>query len=346
MNDASDHPHGDAGQQVNDSVHPFAILDPSFILDAIETAGYQVDGRVTALNSYENRVYQIGIEDDLPLIAKFYRPNRWSKAQILEEHQFTNELVEADLPVICALKKQQQSLFSYQDFYFSLYPRKGGRAPELDNDENLFILGRFLGRLHSVGANSDFQHRPSITSQTYGHESVQLISEKFIPSDLKTAYDTLTADLLSAIDGQLDECAPYQNIRVHGDCHIGNILWRDDIPHFIDFDDSRMAPAIQDIWMLRSGSKQEQQQQLLEVLDGYSEFAEFNSEELRLVEILRTLRMLYFSAWLARRWDDPAFPMGFPWFNTNRYWEEHILSLREQLFALSEPPLSIDPYNT
>jgi len=327
------------------NAHPFALLDPSFILDAIESAGYQVDGRVTALNSYENRVYQIGIDDQPPIIAKFYRPNRWSRAQILEEHEFTQELVAADLPIVSTLKNQPESLHSYQDFLFSLYPRKGGRAPELDNFDNLFILGRFLGRLHSVGATSDFKYRPTITSQSFGHESVQFISERFIPKDLKIAYDTLTADLLATIDRQLDECGPYKNIRVHGDCHIGNILWRDDIPHFIDFDDSRMAPAIQDIWMLLSGTKSEQQQQLLEVLEGYQEFAQFNSEELKLIEILRTLRMLYFSSWLARRWDDPAFPMGFPWFNTVHYWEQHILSLREQLFALSEPPLSIDPYN-
>ena len=326
--------------------HPFALLDPSFILAAIESVGYQVDGRVTALNSYENRVYQIGIEDQLPIIAKFYRPHRWSEAQILEEHEFTEELVAADLPIVSALKNQHKSLHSYQDFLFSLYPRKGGRAPELDNFDNLFILGRFLGRLHSVGAARDFKHRPTITNQVFGHESVQFISERFIPTDLKIAYDTLTTDLLVAIDQQLDECGPYKNIRVHGDCHIGNILWRDDIPHFIDFDDSRMAPAVQDIWMLLSGTKLEQQQQLLEILEGYNEFAEFNSEELKLIEIHRTLRMLYFSAWLARRWDDPAFPMGFPWFNTVRYWEQHILSLREQLFALSEPPLNIDPYNT
>jgi len=263
--------------------HPFALLDPSFILAAIESVGYQVDGRVTALNSYENRVYQIGIEDQLPIIAKFYRPHRWSEAQILEEHEFTEELVAADLPIVSALKNQHKSLHSYQDFLFSLYPRKGGRAPELDNFDNLFILGRFLGRLHSVGAARDFKHRPTITNQVFGHESVQFISERFIPTDLKIAYDTLTTDLLVAIDQQLDECGPYKNIRVHGDCHIGNILWRDDIPHFIDFDDSRMAPAVQDIWMLLSGTKLEQQQQLLEILEGYNEFAEFNSEELKLI---------------------------------------------------------------
>lgn len=330
----------------NTGQHPFARLDPSFILDAVESAGYQTDGRVTALNSYENRVYQIGIEDSAPLIAKFYRPQRWSDAQIIEEHQFAQQLSEAELPVIPALKNNHhESLIHYRDFRFSVYIRKGGRAPELDNLDNLLILGRFMGRMHSIGRSHSFSHRPAIDSQTFGHDSVHFVLENFMPKDLRTAYETLTHDLLSTIDQQLEAFGPLNMIRVHGDCHIGNILWRDDIPNFIDFDDARMAPAVQDIWMLLSGAKHEQQQQLLEILEGYNEFAEFDVDELHLIEILRTLRMLYFSAWLARRWDDPAFPMGFPWFNTVRYWEEHILSLREQLFALSEPALSIDTFN-
>ena len=322
--------------------HPFETLQPGFILDAVESIGYQVDGRVTALNSYENRVYQIGIEGEEPVIAKFYRPDRWSNAQINEEHMFTYELAQAELPIVTALKNNNDDyLFEYENFRFVLYPRKGGRAPELDNLDNLFILGRFLGRIHLIGASKDFKCRPTINSQSYGHESVQFISENFIPPDLKSAYDSLAKDILNAIDQILNDFGEITSIRVHGDCHIGNMLWRDDLPHFIDFDDSRMAPAIQDVWMLLSGNRNEQETQLREIIEGYNEFADFNMSELALIEVLRTLRIFHFSAWLARRWDDPAFPLGFPWFNSQRYWEEHILNLREQFAGLQEPVLEI-----
>ena len=325
-------------------LHPFESLTPSFILDAVDNIGFSSDGRVTILNSYENRVYQIGIEDRDPVIAKFYRPQRWSNQQILEEHQFCYELEESELPVVCPLKNEDgESLFEFGEFRFSLYPRKGGRAPELDNYDNLQVLGRFLGRIHQVGATNPFKYRPSIDSQTYGHESVKYICENFMPNELLNAYETLTSDILKLIDSTLDDENELLFIRTHGDCHIGNMLWRDDLPHFIDFDDSRMAPAIQDIWMLLSGDRSEQQLQMIEILEGYNEFADFNINELRMIEILRTLRMIYFAAWIARRWDDPAFPLGFPWFNTPRYWEEHILSLREQLAELQEPPLVLYP---
>ena len=325
-------------------LHPFESLTPSFILDAVDNIGFSSDGRVTILNSYENRVYQIGIEDRDPVIAKFYRPQRWSNQQILEEHQFCYELEESELPVVCPLKNEDgESLFEFGEFRFSLYPRKGGRAPELDNYDNLQVLGRFLGRIHQVGATNPFKYRPSIDSQTYGHESVKYICENFMPNELLNAYETLTSDILKLIDSTLDDENELLFIRTHGDCHIGNMLWRDDLPHFIDFDDSRMAPAIQDIWMLLSGDRSEQQAQMIEILEGYNEFADFNINELRMIEILRTLRMIYFAAWIARRWDDPAFPLGFPWFNTPRYWEEHILSLREQLAELQEPPLVLYP---
>ena len=316
-------------------LHPFESLTPSFILDAVDNIGFSSDGRVTILNSYENRVYQIGIEDRDPVIAKFYRPQRWSNQQILEEHQFCYELEESELPVVCPLKNEDgESLFEFGEFRFSLYPRKGGRAPELDNYDNLQVLGRFLGRIHQVGATNPFKYRPSIDSQTYGHESVKYICENFMPNELLNAYETLTSDILKLIDSTLDDENELLFIRTHGDCHIGNMLWRNDLPHFIDFDDSRMAPAIQDIWMLLSGDRSEQQAQMIEILEGYNEFADFNINELRMIEILRTLRMIFFAAWIARRWDDPAFPLGFPWFNTPRYWEEHILSLREQLYLL------------
>ena len=323
-------------------LHPFSVLEPSYILQAIESQDYECDGRVLALNSYENRVYQIGIEDSDPLIAKFYRPNRWTNEQIQEEHEFCFELADAELPVVAPIRKSNgESIFSYGDFRFSLFPRKGGRAPELDNDDNLYVLGRFLGRMHLIGGSEEFKFRPAINSNTYGHESVKFISEHFIPVELKQAYDSLAQDLLQRVDTIIAEQENTRNIRVHGDCHIGNMLWRDDAPHFIDFDDCRMAPAVQDIWMLLSGSREEQRGQLINILDGYNEFGDFNMSELRMVAVLRTLRMLYFSAWLARRWDDPAFPHGFPWFNTSQYWEGHVLSLREQLFELQEPAIEI-----
>ena len=323
-------------------LHPFATLDPSFILHAIESSSHVCDGRVLTLNSYENRVYQIGIEESDPVIAKFYRPHRWSDEQIQEEHDFTFELAEAELPVVAPMRNDNgESIFTYGDFRFSLFPRKGGRAPELDNEDNLFVLGRFLGRMHLIGASDSFKFRPTIDSKSYGHDSVDYISEHFIPAELKQAYDSLTQDLLQRIDTIIAEVEGIRYIRVHGDCHIGNMLWRDDAPHFIDFDDCRMAPAVQDLWMLLSGSHEEQRGQLINILDGYNEFGEFNMSELRLIAVLRTLRMLHFSAWLARRWDDPAFPHGFPWFNTAQYWEGHVLSLREQLFELQEPAIEI-----
>ena len=323
-------------------LHPFATLEPSFILQAIESNGYICDGRIMPLNSYENRVYQIGIEDSDPIIAKFYRPDRWSNEQIQEEHDYCFELVMAELPVVAPLRNEnEQSIFTFGDFRFSLFPRKGGRAPELDNEDNLFVLGRFLGRMHLISASKQFVHRPTINSKTYGHDSVEFISDNFIPGELKEAYDSLTTDLLHRINTKIDELQGVNYLRAHGDCHIGNMLWRDDAPHFIDFDDCRMAPAVQDVWMLLSGSREEQRTQLINILDGYNEFADFDMRELHLIAVLRTLRMLHFSAWLARRWDDPAFPLGFPWFNTSQYWEGHVLSLREQLFELQEPPIEI-----
>lgn len=326
----------------SENVHPFETLTPNIILDAIESQNFICDGCIFPLNSYENRVYQVGIDEGEPLIAKFYRPSRWSDAQILEEHQFCFELAEHELPVVAPRSAENgESLFHFEDFRFAIYPRKGGHAPELDNLDNLLILGRMLGRIHLIGSSRPFLHRPAINSQEFGHASAALISAKFIPSGLKPAYDTLTADLLQAIDAILEHNGTVTSIRLHGDCHAGNILWRDSAPHFVDFDDARMAPAVQDIWMLLSGDRARQTAQLAEILEGYYEFADFQLRELTLIEVLRTLRILYFSAWLARRWDDPAFPRNFPWFNTPRYWDEQILTLREQAAALNEPPLTV-----
>ncbi|MBZ2189441.1 serine/threonine protein kinase [Alcanivorax sp. JB21] len=326
--------------------HPFEALTPDLLLDAVESTGVLSDGRMLALNSYENRVYQVGIEGEAPIIAKFYRPGRWSDAQIQEEHDLCLTLAEHELPVVAPLRNAagetlHHFLHPHGTFRFSLYPRKGGHAPELDNLDNLLIMGRFLGRLHNVGAIRPFAHRPTLTSQDFGHDAVAFVSEHFVPAELKTAYDSLTRDLLQAVDAQINSVTNAQLIRVHGDCHSGNVLWRDNAPHFIDLDDARMAPAVQDIWMLLSGDRHRQTQQLSEIVEGYSEFRDFNPAELRLIEPLRTLRMLHFSAWIARRWDDPAFPRAFPWFDSPRYWGERILDLRMQMAELNEPHLAI-----
>ena len=321
--------------------HPFETLSPSFIIDAVESCGFLSDGRQLALNSYENRVYQVGIEGEQPLIAKFYRPHRWSNEQILEEHALCFELVDHELPVVAPIVQDGQSLFEFNAFRFALFPRRGGRAPELDNLDNLYTLGKLLGRMHNIGAPKPFLHRPELHSQSFGHDCVALISEKFIPKELQLAYDSLTKDVMQAVDGTIAEVGKIKRIRVHGDCHAGNILWRDDTALFVDLDDARMAPAVQDLWMLLSGDRHRQTQQLSEVIDGYNEFYDFHPRELKLIEVLRTLRIIHYAAWLAKRWQDPAFPMAFPWFNTVRYWSEHILELREQFAALNEPPLVV-----
>lgn len=325
------------------SPHPFETLTPDFILDAIDAQGFLTDGRILALNSYENRVYQVGIEEEIPLIAKFYRPGRWSDTQILEEHQFCYELEEQELSVVTPLKNSQgESLLHYQDFRLALFPRRGGRAPDLDNPDHLYQLGHTLGRMHRVGAARPFVERPVLDLASFGYNSIELIARDFMPASLREAYLSLTRDLMLKIETAFTRFDDLSYIRVHGDCHGGNLLWRDDVAHFVDFDDARMAPAMQDLWMLLSENERHLRElQLAEVLSGYQEFADFDPRELHLVEPLRTLRMLHYSAWLARRWQDPAFPLSFPWFNTERYWGEHILQLREQLSALQEPVLRV-----
>ena len=320
--------------------HPFQSLTPDLVMTAVEACGFRCDCRILALNSYENRVFQVGIEDGAPLIAKFYRPERWSEEQLREEHQFTCELAAHELPVVAPIAVDGETLFGYEDFRFSLSPRQGGHAPEFDNLDNLLIMGRLLGRLHRIGAVRPFVHRPRLDTRSFGHDSVALLLEQFVPAEYQANYRALSLDLLQAIDALFATVDP-RFIRVHGDCHAGNILWRGSAPHLVDLDDARMAPAIQDLWLMLSGDRNRQQAQLAEILDGYGEFCDFHPRELRLVEALRSLRLLHYSAWLARRWDDPAFPHHFPWFNTPRYWGEQILSLREQLAALNEPPLQM-----
>lgn len=339
---SNSYPVDEDSPDVNSAInHPFDTLTPSFVLNAVDRHGYVSDGRILALNSYENRVYQVGIEDDEPIIAKFYRPERWSDAQILEEHQFCAELVDQELPVVPPLVKDGESILHYGDFRMALYTRKGGHAPELDNLDNLFIMGRYLGRMHRVGAVQPFEFRPAITCKHYGHDSAALIKDKFMPAHIQASYDAVIDEILKIIDTVYVDGETSEYIRVHGDCHVGNILWRDDAPHFIDFDDSRMAPAIQDIWMLLSGDRLRQTAQLNEIIEGYNEFSEFPLHQIKYIESLRTLRIMYFSAWLAKRWSDPAFPRAFPWFNSTQYWEQHILDLREQLGELNEPNIQI-----
>ena len=319
----------------NPSAHPFDKLTPEIIMDAIEAQEHLCSGSVFAMNSYENRVYQIGIEDQSdPIIAKFYRPNRWSEEQIQEEHDFCFELLDHDIPVIVPLKNSNgNSLFHHQGFMFSLFLRKGGHAPELDHKDNLQIMGRMLARLHLIGEKQPFKHRPELNITTFGRESIDFVSQEFIPFEHKSNYVSVCSQLMELMQPQLENC---HNIRVHGDLHIGNILMRDDIPFLVDFDDSRSAPAIQDIWMLLSGEQDEQEVQLQKVIKAYSEFRDFPFNELKMIESLRTLRILHHCAWLARRFDDPAFEVAFPWFDQNSYWLQHINDLNNQVDAMQK----------
>lgn len=308
-------------------------------MDAVESVGFRCDARILELNSYENRVYQIGIEDAAPVIGKFYRPDRWSDKQIIEEHDFSIELSKKDISAVPPMDLGGSTLRTWADFRFALYERRGGRAPDFDNLENLEILGRHIGRIHSVGAGKQFKYRPTLSVEEYGEQTrTYLIKHSFIPFELQGAYDAVTSELLNRLK---DVLKGYRYIRLHGDCHIGNILWRDDLPHFVDFDDARSGPAIQDLWMMLSGDMEEKSQQMSRILYGYRAFYEFDLKELRLIEPLRTLRIMYHAGWLARRWDDPAFPRAFPFFNTHHYWSEQVQQLREQLEKLDQTPLQL-----
>jgi Ser/Thr protein kinase RdoA (MazF antagonist) len=327
---------------MSENTTPYDRLTPDVILDAIESTGFLADGRMLALNSYENRVYQIGIEEDKPLIAKFYRPGRWSDAQILEEHAFTQELADREIPVVPPLTIDGKTLFEFAGYRFSLSPRRGGRAPELDNPEVLEWMGRFLGRIHAVSAIRPFVHRPVIDIAGFGEQPRDwLLKHDFIPADLRETWLSVLEQALAGVRVCYAHAGTVGNIRLHGDCHAGNVLYTDEGPHFVDFDDCRTGPAMQDLWMLLSGSREEMTRQLRDVLEGYEEFANFDRRQLHLLEALRTLRLIHYSAWLAQRWDDPAFPLAFPWFNTQRYWQDRILELREQVAAMDEGPLHL-----
>lgn len=324
-----------------DLAAPYYALGPEVILDAIESFGVRCTGGILPLNSYENRVYQVGIEGGPPLVAKFYRPGRWTDAAILEEHAFTAQLAEREIPVVPPLRSPQgNTLHWHKDFRFALFPSQGGRRPELESMEQRMWIGRFIGRIHAVGALQNFQARATLSVEEFGFSAVKfLLEQKFIPADLEIPYHSLAEDVLKQVVAGFARAGDVKLIRAHGDCHPSNILWTDSGPHFVDFDDCRTAPAVQDIWMLLSGERAEMTLQLADILDGYSDFYEFDPRELQLVEPLRTLRMIHYSAWLARRWQDPSFPMNFPWFNTHRYWENQILALREQAALLDEPAL-------
>jgi Ser/Thr protein kinase RdoA (MazF antagonist) len=315
--------------------HPYSTLTPEAVLDACSAAGLRPDGRLLGLNSYENRVYQVYMEEGAPVVVKFYRPGRWTREQIDEEHAFAHELAAREIPVVAPTHCDV-----FGDFIFAVYPRRGGRAPNLEDPKALEWIGRFLGRIHAVGATRNFSTRESLNAETFGRvPSRWLMENRSIPDDLLPSWKAVIDQSLEGVDACYARAGKVKNIRLHGDCHPGNILWTDDGPHFVDLDDARMGPAMQDLWMLLSGDRSAMALQLHHVLAGYEEFMELDRRELNLLEALRTLRLIHYSYWIGRRWDDPAFPAAFPWFGTQRYWQDRILELKEQIALMSEDPL-------
>jgi Ser/Thr protein kinase RdoA (MazF antagonist) len=320
---------------------PYADLTPATVLDALDGAGLRGDGRLLALNSYENRVYQVWLEDGASVVAKFYRPGRWSDAQILEEHAFVQELAAREVPAVAPLGLGGSTLRAHAGYRFAVFPRRGGRTPELEDPETLRWLGRYLGRIHAAGAARAFAARPALDARSFGREPRDwLLAHDFVPADLREAWTRAADQALQGVAHCYQRAGGVRTLRLHGDCHAGNVLWTDGGPHFVDFDDARTGPAVQDLWMLLSGERAAMEGQLARLLEGYRPFRDFDARELHLVEALRTLRLLHYSAWIARRWDDPAFPAAFPWFNTQRYWQDRILELREQIALMDEPALA------
>ena len=318
----------------------FYELSPDAVLDALDAIGLRGDGRLLALNSYENRVYQVGMEEGAPIVVKFYRPQRWTDAAILEEHAFVQELVAQEIPVVPPIQISGATLHQHQGFRFAVFVRQGGRAPELDASGTLEWIGRFMGRIHAVGATRTFAERPALDADTFGTLPRDwLLRSGLIPAELRDSWSTISQQALDGVRRCYERAGQVRLIRLHGDCHAGNVLWTDDGPHFVDFDDSRMGPALQDLWMLLSGDRADMRRQFTEILLGYEDFSEFDQRELYLLEALRTLRLLHYSAWLGMRWEDPAFPAAFPWFNTVRYWQDRILELREQVALMDDEPL-------
>lgn len=331
-------------EQGDPSSLAYANLQPEQMIAALEDVGYRCDGRFLALNSYENRVYQIGIEEDVPVVAKFYRPARWSDAEIREEHDFAMQLAAAELPVVAPTEHDGETLLKSALFRFSVYPCRGGRAPELDNYDLSRQLGRLIARIHNVGETHEFQYRPTIDVDSYGSSSVDyLLDNEIIPFELEEAYESVAEQILDGVEACLDRAGPVRQFRIHADFHPGNVLIAGEKIHIVDLDDTRRGPAVQDLWMLLSGDQNEQSPQLAALLEGYEEFRQFDARELHLIEAFRSLRIMHYAAWLARRWSDPAFKVAFPWFAGQRYWDEHILALREQLSLMQEPPLQWQP---
>ena len=319
-------------------------LTPDLVINAVESLGYLSDACIFPLNSYENRVYQIGIEDQPPLIAKFYRPYRWTDDEILEEHQYTQMLEELEIPVVAPIVcSEQKTLHQFQGYRFSVYPRKTGQPPEPDDFDQLYRLGVLIGRIHQAGAAKNFSHRPTISVDDYARKPAQfLVENDFIPRQFRSDFEQLIVILSDKIDEKFASITHLKLIRTHGDCHIGNILWnRTTGPWFVDFDDCRMAPAIQDLWMLLSDDPQHQTRQLSELIEGYREFADFSNVELQLIESLRVLRIIHYSSWLAMRWNDSTFPLNFPWFNTDYYWEQFVTDLHNLNRQLDLPALRL-----
>ena len=327
--------------KMDNSTASYVQLGPDEIINSIESAGYECDGNLFPLNSYENRVYRIGIVDGDPVVVKFYRPERWSDAAILEEHDFTIELAANSLPVIAPVGNQNNSTLSrYKQFRFALYPHQSGRSPNLDDSGQIKELGKIMGKMHSISNRSSFRHRPEIDIEETGVSSSHLLLENhFIPRDLEESYRTLCDDLIVRIKNCFERAGNYSSIRLHGDCHHGNILWHEETPYLLDFDDALTGPAVQDLWMFLSGDPVYMSGVLSELLEGYTEYCDFNPAELHLIEALRTLRIINYAAWIARRWSDQAFTQAFPHFNTQHYWEDHILTLREQAAKMDEPAL-------
>jgi Ser/Thr protein kinase RdoA (MazF antagonist) len=321
---------------------PFYELSPETVLDALEAVGFHCDGRILALNSYENRVYQIGLEERDPVVAKFYRPNRWSDAAIVEEHDFALELAAQEIPVVAPLRVEGSTLHAHQGFRYAVFPRRGGRWPELGRPDEREWVGRFLGRIHAVGRAGRFLERPRLSIATLGYEAREHVLESgFLPRYLEDKYADITSELLEEIEARAGDWGGARQGRILGDCHRGNILWTDAGPHFVDLDDCVTGPAVQDLWMLLAGGANEMRVQLGDILKGYEQFTPFDRAEIALIEPLRALRMIHYAGWLARRWEDPAFPRAFPWFAGARYWEEHQRALEDQLEAVRSPPLEL-----
>ncbi|NIC41633.1 serine/threonine protein kinase [Aquabacterium sp. A08] len=324
--------------------HPYHALTPDAVLDALAAVGLWGDGRLMALSSYENRVYLAHLEDGDAVVLKFYRPARWSDAQIEEEHRFAQALVAAEVPVVAPRVLHGRTLHHHAGFAYSVSPRRGGRRPELDDPEVLEWIGRFLARLHQVGAQAPFAQRPALDASTFGQEPLDwLLAHDTLPPAARRDWEAAARAAVDAA-GQALADSGAATLRLHGDCHPGNILWTPTGqpgagPHFVDLDDARTGPAVQDLWMLLSGDRGQQQRQLGALLDGYETLRDFDRRELALIEPLRTLRLLHYSAWLARRWGDPTFPIHFPWFGSDAYWQEQARLLWDQVAAMRADPL-------